>query len=545
MIFAKYTFPLAFLAAGWMLGGCSGEKEKHHTVEETVYPAYAMASALGGKTTVDVSGSTHAFSFPAPNLGEALLEQHLEGDADFELAFTSGPNTDFPESDGLGPVFNHTSCNGCHQKDGRGNLPIVPSGKNLVKLGVNESVFLRISLENAVTYDGGANGILKDADNMWGAPVPVPQFGTQLFHRGVPGVRSDASIGSGQADVWMKYETHTVTYGDGSEAKLRKPLFMVDNPYDDADDPDTYDEKNASSSELFAADVKMGPRIGMPMIGLGLLEAVLEEDILALADVDDTDGDGISGKPNMVFDAVKYEACQLAGNCDINPPLSLGRFGWKANTPSVRQQSLGALRGDIGITNPLAGEESIDGTNMMVDYMASHPEYAAYKATDEGAVEGDAALADSLVVYSQTLAVPQRRNVDDSQVKKGAALFESLKCTACHTPSFTTGEHEITALSGQIIYPFSDMLLHDMGEGLADGRRDFDAGGSEWKTRPLWGIGMTQVINPKAGFLHDGRARTIEEAVLWHGGEAEAAKERFRVLEKSGRDSLVAFIKSL
>jgi CxxC motif-containing protein (DUF1111 family) len=214
----------------------------------------------------------------------------------------------------------------------------------------------------------------------------------------------------------------------------------------------------------------------------------------------------------------------------------MGRFGLKNNTPSVFHQSLGALQGDIGVTNYAFPVESIFNT----------PLFDAFKAKlGPVKVEAPNDVADALVFYSRTLAVPGRRDTENDIVKRGGQLFADINCTSCHQPSFTTGTHKISALSNQKIYPFTDMLLHDMGDGLADGRRDFDASGRHWKTRPLWGLGQTQTINPRAGFLHDGRARTLEEAILWHGGEGDYSKNKFAALPQADRDALVAFLKSL
>jgi CxxC motif-containing protein (DUF1111 family) len=296
----------------------------------------------------------------------------------------------------------------------------------------------------------------------------------------------------------------------------------------------------------------MGIRIGMPMIGLGLLNAIPKEQILALADVNDSDGDGISGKPNWVCDKEKYDKCKAAGNCDTNPPIALGRFGWKANTPTVAHQGLGALRGDMGATNPLFKMESTAGTDLMKAYKQKNPDFETY--CDTNITDVDAETSKAIVFYSETLSVPPRRNIDDPDVQQGGMLFESLGCVKCHNPSFTTAStytsfsvdgQEIKELENQKIYPFTDMLLHDMGPDLADGRKDFDATGSEWKTRPLWGIGATQIINPGAGFLHDGRAKILEEAILWHGGEALGVRTKFMELKKSQREQVIKFLESL
>jgi len=284
-----------------------------------------------------------------------------------------------------------------------------------------------------------------------------------------------------------------------------------------------------------------------------LIGAIEDEDILALADPDDLDGDGISGRPNWVYDKEKHDACREVGDCESHPPVSLGKYGWKANTPTAAHQGLGALRGDMGVTNPLFPEESIEGTDLMESYKKANPEYAEYKKTEQGRVEASLKFSEDVVFYTETLHVPGRRKVDDPDVRAGGRIFESIGCVKCHTPSFVTGRKasfsmggkNIPSVENQLIYPFSDMLLHDMGEELADGRQDFDASGREWKTRQLWGIGMTQRVNPGAGYLHDGRARTLEEAILWHGGEAEGIKSTFMGLEKSEREQLIEFLRSL
>lgn len=218
----------------------------------------------------------------------------------------------------------------------------------------------------------------------------------------------------------------------------------------------------------------------------------------------------------------------------------------------MRQQSLAALNGDMGITNSLFPAESISNTSLHTQYLARVPDDNG--SDSSGNPEASAEYEESVVFYAETLAVPWRRQADDSAVRAGGRLFADIGCSQCHHPSFTTATSPLSelgsvrapaALLGQTIWPFTDMLLHDMGDGLADHRRDFLADGREWKTRPLWGIGLTQKINSGAGYLHDGRAATLAEAILWHGGEAEASKERFRTLSKARREQLLAFLNSL
>ena len=551
------------------IAGCSSssDSESDDDLEEIDNSPehFVNNKILGGDTTdTEFTGSSHAYSQPAANLVGELFNLHIEGDANFETAFI-GSEFSSVFLAGLGPVQNHTNCDACHQRDGRANLPVLEHKPGLnshlfqdingyYKIG-NAGVFERISIETEEI-----NNANKNEANHWGAPVAVPNFSDQLFHRGSLGVRVDRdnntiSQGSGQADLWMKYEYKTVAYPDGTEVELSKPVFFVDNPYDAPDDPNVYNPITVSAdaeSRLFRPDVKFGTRIGMPVFGLGLLDTIKESEILALADRDDEDGDGISGKPNWVFDKEKYDACLADSNCATNPPISLGRYGWKANTPSVAHQGLGALRGDMGVTNPLFKNESTAGTDLMAAYKSRNPSFTTF--ADTGITDADLAFSKAVVFYTETLSVPPRRDHENADVQQGAMIFERIGCVKCHTPSFTTGTksesfsrngERIVELENQTIYPFTDMLLHDMGDDLADGRRDSEANGKEWKTRSLWGIGATQTVNPGAGFLHDGRARTLEEAVLWHGGEAEDIKNEFMDLVKTKRDQLIRFLESL
>ncbi len=519
-------------------GGAAEGESSQTTLPALTEPPWARVVALGGATT-NFTGNQSSFGFdtPAPNLTGEDLALHQTGDAEFERKFVKAPNADFPRVDGLGPVFNNDACGDCHARDGRGNYTIEAlkaSPGQWTKLGPEESIFLRISVNAA------DNACTPSPDNCYCAPQTVPGFSSQLFHRSVLGVRSDSPF-TGQADVYVKFETSEVTYADGSKVTLSRPVFDIRNPYDSPGEKPG--DHSLPVSRLLQADVAKSPRMGMPVFGLGLLEAIPEAEILALADPDDNNGDGISGRPNWVCDPVKKQQ-------GVPNTKSLGRFGWKASTPSVAVQGSGAYRGDMGVTNYLFPEEAILGTALYDAYRAANP-------LDDGqqGAEVDEATVKAVMFYSNTLAVPARRNVDDATVLRGAALFEQAKCTSCHHPSFKTGAHpgiwgpsgtlKIPHVEHQTIYPFTDMLLHDMGDALADHRTDFGANGREWKTRPLWGIGLTHTVNPLAGFLHDGRARTLEEAVLWHGGEADAAREAFRKFNKADRDALIAFLNSL
>lgn len=543
-----YLLTVCFL--GMSLTACGGSGDEDSSIDDDVidpiddsetvvnYPDYTEMVLSGGETSAtETNESGHGFSTPAANLSDEDFDFHLEGDANFEAKFVTAPNEGNPELDGLGPVFNNADCNSCHQRDGRNSTPIVPEGSERILLGTDAGIFLRISTARDTVCEEGT------IENDYCAPIPVHDFGTQLFHRGVLEARADWQNNQyiGQADVYLSYEYQTITYPDGTSVELKRPLFAVENPYDS---PNESLQSSNITSELLQDDVLMGWRNSMPVFGLGLLEAIPESQILANIDLNDNNSDGISGRANYVFDAVKAQAGD-------EYPVSLGRFGWKANTPSVRVQSLGALRGDMGVTNPLFPDESVAGTALHDSYL-TRTGFMDTGSDENGAPEASESFSDAVVFYAETLAVPARRNVDNSDVREGARLFDELNCTGCHTPSFVTqssgelgGVAMSSSLKGQTIYPFSDMLLHDMGEGLADGRPDFLASGNEWRTRPLWGIGLTQTVNPQAGFLHDGRAATLEEAVLWHGGEASNSQQAFMALTAAERDQLIDFLMSL
>ncbi len=273
----------------------------------------------------------------------------------------------------------------------------------------------------------------------------------------------------------------------------------------------------------------ISPRVAPPMIGLGLLEAVPEEQILANADPDDANQDGISGKPNRVWSREHND-------------VMLGRFGWKAGVPNIAQQAAEAFAGDIGLGTTMIPFPSGDCTEKEKACLdapnGNSPKYQNVEVGDE--------LFKLVAFYSRNLAVPARRNPDDPEVLKGKEVFYKIGCASCHQPKFVTGDAPAQPhLSHQLIWPYTDLLLHDMGEGLADGRPEGEATGSEWRTPPLWGIGLTETVSGHTLFLHDGRARNLTEAILWHGGEGQAARDRFAELSKADRDALLAFVNSL
>lgn len=444
---------------------CHNDDDDDYT---PVIPNVEERTLAGGGTTIFESGF-FSFDNPAVNLNATNLEIHLSGDAQFEQAFVTAPAT---VNSGLGAQFNHTSCIGCHPKDGRSPFP--------ADINSISGFFLRISIPGTDAHGG---------------PNPAPGFGDQLANHAVFGITPEVQFA-------VTYQDLPVSFKDGTVVVLKKPIYTI-----------------AESYIPMPTNALLSPRLAPPVYGLGLLEAITEEDLLLKQDINDADNDGISGKANYVWN-------------QVTKTTTLGRFGWKANSATVMTQSAGAYNNDMGITSPLFPIESSYGQSNG-DNLNDDPEISQK-------------VIDDVAMYCRTLAVPAARNLDDSNVIKGYTLFESANCIACHTPKHITGTFTgVPALSNQTIYPYTDLLLHDMGDDMADGRPDFLADGNEWKTRPLWGIGLTGLVNGHTNFLHDGRAKNIEEAILWHGGEAENAQQFYTNLSKSDREALLEFVNSL
>lgn len=438
----------------------------------------------GGSATNRSRLNLQAFSQPSASLDFEGRMDFFVGNGFFDRPWVIAPSSTV-NADGLGPLYNARSCQGCHIKDGRGHPPDGPDDSAV-------SMFLRISIppqsdrDQALLASGAA------------AHIPEPTYGTQIQDLAIPGHVPEGRMA-------ISYEEMPVTLGDGTVAHLRQPIYSLADPGYGPPHP----------------DAMLSPRVAPPMIGLGLLEAIPAADIIARADPDDLDGDGISGRPQQV------------GEDGV-----LGRFGWKASNPTLETQSAGANAGDIGISNPLHPFGWGECTTLQTACRA------APTGDDADGFEANAEISALLTFYSRHLAVPARPRAGDADVLRGKALFYQAGCTACHTPKHATGGGDLV-LSGELIWPYTDLLLHDMGPGLADGRPSGQANGQEWRTAPLWGIGYTQIVNGHTFFLHDGRARNLTEAILWHGGEAEAAKEAFRELPAEDRAAFLTFLESL
>lgn len=429
----------------------------------------------GGEQTSFVF-TENAFGQPAPGLTGPDANYFYTGNSLFNQNWVAAPASTTAR-DGLGPTLNAHNCSACHFKDGRGRPPVYYDE-------LATGFLIRLS----ITGDDGNGG-----------PNPDPNYGGQLNDMGVFGI-------SREGQVMITYSEEPGQFKDGSSYSLNVPNY-------------TFPELNFGA---LSSDIMFSPRVGPQMIGLGLLEALSEADILANADENDLDGDGISGKPNYVW--------SIESNS-----MELGRFGWKANVPDIKQQVAGAFNGDMGITTTLFPNNHCPG-----------PQTDCSNAPNGGEPELSDENLDKVVLYSSNLAVPGRPDYSDQEVLKGKQLFYEINCIACHVPSYITGSHAtFPHLSNQKIWPYTDLLLHDMGPELADGRSDYLANGNEWRTPPLWGIGLFETVNGHTHYLHDGRARNLNEAILWHGGEAENSKEAYRSLSKQERDLVLKFLNSL
>jgi CxxC motif-containing protein (DUF1111 family) len=445
----------------------------------------------GGATTSTGKPDSGAFSHPSATMPLERKQDFKLGNALFQKLWVSSPSST-QASDGLGPLFNARSCQTCHVKDGRGRPPL--AGEDAV------SLFLRLArpARNEAERQAIASHQVFN--------FPDETYGRQLQNLAIPGLAAEGK-------PLITYTEKPVQLPGGEVVMLRKPDYAV---------------ANLQYGPL-GADTTLSARIAMPTLGLGLIEAIAEADILANADPDDNNGDGIAGRPAWVKDHRTGE-------------IKLGRFGWKAQNASVRDQSASAFSHDIGISTPDAPNAYGDCTEAQNDCLAM-PTGVQPRL---GPVETPNPVLDLVTFYTENLAVPRRRNVDDRVVLQGKQLFYASGCTACHTPKFVTRRDAADPMhSFQLIWPYSDFLLHDMGEELADGQQVGEASGRQWRTQPLWGIGLTQKVNGNGFYLHDGRARSLSEAILWHGGEAQKARDAFAALQKSDRQALLAFLESL
>lgn len=457
-------------------------------------PAYPASELQpGGETTVQVPRNAKAFSHPSALLSDNEQMMFTLGRSLFKKIWVSAPAST-KASDGLGPLFNSRSCLRCHTNNGRGHAPDTRQADyNAV------SMLLRLSIpaatdQHSQALNSGQSGV-----------IPEPTYGTQLQDFSIQGIPAEGRLN-------LSYDEIPFSFADGETLTLRNPSYSITDLKYGPLHPDT----------LFSA------RIAPQMIGLGLLEAISDEDILTGEDPDDLNNDGISGKANRVWDIDRQVT-------------AIGRFGWKAGHPTIKQQNNSAFHEDIGISTRMYPA----GSGGCTEQQTLCREAPDGNSPHLDNVEASDAVVSALELYIQHLAVPARSNNLEPAVTEGREQFYALGCNACHRPSYITAADAPEGRAKQKIWPYTDLLLHDMGEGLADHRPEFNADGREWRTPPLWGIGLTQATSGHTHFLHDGRARSLTEAILWHGGEALAARNRFTQLNKPQRDALIAFLESL
>ena len=493
--------PLMTIAFAALVPLAAGALLVDSEVRATNSPVPATASLEPGEDQPGGSATSResvtnrdAFSHFSHGIGFEGEGKFKVGNAIFRKLWVAAPSST-KASDGLGPLYNARGCQNCHLKDGRGRPPLANFPDETAV-----SMFLRLSIPPETDEQK------RLIAERLATTIPDPVYGGQLQNIGIQGH-------DGEGHMRIDYTDVPVTLAGGQVVTLRKPTYSV---------------TNLAYGPLHPK-VMLSPRVAPPMIGLGLVEAIPEADIRANADPDDADKDGISGRINDVWSLSEKK-------------VMLGRFGWKAGEPTIIDQSAAAAAGDIGLSNPLMPFPSGDCTQAQT-FCLNAPNGNSERG---GGFELSGELLDLVTFYAQNLAVPARREPGDATVLKGKSLFYSVGCAACHKPSFTTGEaKDQPHLSHQLIWPYSDFLLHDMGDGLADGRPEGEADGREWRTAPLWGVGLTEVVNGHTFLLHDGRARNVEEAILWHGGEAQRARDGYVALSAEDREALLRFVSSL
>lgn len=426
-----------------------------------------------------VGADSKAFSQPLDGLtGEQTLDFWV-GRGLFRRLWVTAPSST-QAADGLGPLFNARSCMSCHPGNGRGETPQATED-------APDALVLHVDIP---TDDGSR---------------PDPTYGRQLQGSAVSGHAAEHRLA-------IRYRESPVTLADGTVVLLRQPEYRVED----------------LGYGPLHPQARLSPRIAPALIGLGLLQAIDEADILALSDPDDADGNGISGRPNRVWSEQRQRKVP-------------GRFGHKAGQPDLDQQIQTAFVTDLGLSVPLFPHAAGDCTERQdVCLRAPHGNTPRYQN-----LEAHAQVTDLVHFYIARLAAPAARDAHAPDVQQGRKLFHDIGCNSCHTPHHRTASDAPAALRDRDIAPYTDLLLHDLGAGLADNRPEGEADGSEWRTAPLWGAGLLRRVNGQVNYLHDGRARNLLEAILWHGGEAQPQRDAVVALERSARAQLLAFLGSL
>ena len=478
-----------------VLTGCDQRSENTHKPSHTAAPILSKEEAKpGGDTSVSYKPFP-SFELPAANLPLKDRPLFYAGKALAHQPWVKAP-TVTDARDGLGPLYNARTCLMCHTKGGKGFIPAT----------------------NKIPIMGTLVRVSKPGFDKIKGVIPHPVYGDQiqgqstslahqLRHSQIPGsITHDVAP---EAYVYINWQTKIFTYPDQREVTLRKPEL---------------DFRNLGYGPL-GEDTLFSLRVAPSIHGMGLLELIAQKDLDKLSDPEDKNHDGVSGRSNFVWDIEQQKTVA-------------GRFGLKANKATLKMQVAGAFANDVGISNSLFPQQPCSQQQIACNQLTN--------GNNKNGVEISDHLLNLVTDFNRNLAPVIRRNFNHKEVNQGREIFYQVGCQTCHQPDFKTQDsNEFPHLAKQHIWPYSDLLLHDMGPALADGRPDFLATGSEWRTAPLWGVGLQEAVNGSKALLHDGRAETIEEAILWHGGEANRARNNFIARNKEERDSLIKFINSL
>ncbi len=482
----KMTAFVVGLALGILACGDDGGTDSaSETTDVSGDSTAGVRTVRSGGFGTAIDDSSRAYSLTARNINHYERQTFANGKALFEATWTPVGAAGFG---GLGPNFDAAACSSCHLEDGRAAGPAV-SGE------------LPVGLTTKLLSDD---------------PALIDDFGAVLS--------AHSADGDGEAVVSVSYEEVAGSFDDGTEYSLRRPTYSV----------------HLADGSVLPDDAVIGVRVAPQLPGMGLLELIPDAALAALADPDDVDADGISGRLGPAVDLLRDEAV-------------VGRFGWNADQPTVEQQTATALFNDMGLTSRYFPVPDCDrwapcvraGTPLSTEYNVEDygdPNFGVQEPA--GGEITDEQLLD-LSIYTQTLAVPAARDLGDPEVERGFELFGQAGCSSCHAGPYTTRTGPIQGLSNQVIQPFSDLLLHDLGPALGDQRIDGTTVDSEWRTPPLWGIGLLETVSGHTTLLHDGRARGYEEAILWHDGEAAASAAAYRALSADDRSAVVRFLESL
>lgn len=431
----------------------------------------------------------NAFQQPFASLSAEEKFNHSIGRSLFEKFWVASPSST-TASDGLGPLYNARSCHSCHLNNAKGHAPA-----NLQSAITTPSFFVRLKRWPRPTGFDPKTAVTGDT-----------RYGTQLQTLSTTELPPEA-------ELIVEYKYSTLNFSDNTPIELRKPNYSL----------------NKLGYGEFNKDTSLSGRVSPALTGVGLIDALDDETILANEDIHDEDGDGISGRANRVWDK-------------INQTWAVGKFGWKATVATLSEQNQSAFNGDLGLSTPLVTSPYGDCTQAQTACL--------------NLANGNSEHLDNLEVSNQimllvnkfsALSAPSKiRNLSDKKFMQGKLVFDQLNCAGCHTPKMTTSnETEYKVLASKTFYPFSDFLLHEMGPDLADTGNEFNANGQEWRTPPLWGNALNKITSGRESYLHDGRARNLVEAIAWHGGEAKQSQLGFLQLNKTQRNDLIYFLESL